>query len=235
VDPVTGLSRRASLGLLAAVVVGVVGGTVAQYVAARGKPGCPDRRYGCATIEPGEPIDVGALFPTDGAGRSVVAAARPSAEIVLGHTVHVVHLDGGCSAETAAEAAREFATDPPDGPPVVAVVGGACPAAEIPAAQILSDSGITFVAALEPAEVPGGASFYLAGPGVDRSEPDAVSPDVPGDIAVAGPATRAAVAAVLDALQRVAVAHEGDLLVPRTQLRDALLEAGLSPASVRNR
>jgi hypothetical protein len=235
VDPVTGLSRRASLGLLAAVVVGVVGGTVAQYVAARGKPGCPDRRYGCATIEPGEPIDVGALFPTHAAGRSVVAAARPPAGSVLGHAFHVVHLDGGCSAETAAAAAREFATDPPDGPPVVAVVGEACPGAEIPAAQILDDSGITFVSALDPAEVPGGASFYLAGPGVTGSEPDAVATDVPADPAVTAPAARAAIEVLLDAVQRVAVAHEGDLLVPRTQLRDALLEAGLSPASVRNR
>jgi hypothetical protein len=225
VDPVIGLSRRATVGLLVAVVVGVAGGTVAQYVAARGKPGCPDRRYGCAAIKPGEPIEIGALFPD---GRSVVAAARPFAGSVMDRALHVVDLDGGCSAETAAEAAREFATDPPDGPPVVAVVGEACAAAEIPVAQILSDSGITFVSVRDPSEVPGGARFYLAGPGVG-DEPDLVEADLqPGT----EQAAQRALAAVLAAIQQVALDHEEDLLIPRTQLRDALLQGGLSPATV---
>jgi hypothetical protein len=219
VDPVTGLSRRAALGLLAAIVVGIAGGTVAQYVAARGKPGCSDRRFGCATVEPDQPIQIGALFPSDGPGRLGVLAVASSAETLFGHPLRVVGLDGSCSAQAATTAAREFATDPPDGPPVVAVVGETCPAAEIPLAQILSDSGITFVS-LAPAEVPGGASFYLTGPtGV-----------VPGDAPrLSGAEFRAyeVTRFIVGAIRQVAVVHEDDLLIPRTQLRDALLGTGL--------
>jgi hypothetical protein len=231
VDPVTGLSRRATLGLVAAIVVGVVGGTVAQYVAARGKPGCPDRQYGCARIEPGEPIEVGALFPADDPSQFAAVAARFESDPLLGHPLHIVDRDGPCSAEATAEAAREFATDPPDGPPVIAVVGETCPAAEIPVAQILNDSGITFVSALEPAQVPGGAPFYLTGPGADIDEPGVVDLDDSGGLEPAEVAAYTATLAVIDAIRQVAAEHEGDLLVPRTELRDALLEAGLSPAS----
>lgn len=220
-DPVTGLSRRAALGLLAAVVVGVVASIVAQYVTAGVKAGCPDPRYGCATVERGEPIQIGALFPADvdgrrGIERMVSHGARP-----FGHPLRIFARDGRCSARAATAAARDFATDPPDGPPVVAVVGDACPAAEIPVAQILSDSGITFVSPA-PAEVPGGAAFYLTGP-------TGAIPGDPGGGGLGGIQHNAfeASRSIVGAIQLVGVVRDGDLLIPRTQLRDALLASGL--------
>jgi hypothetical protein len=212
VDPVTGLSHRTLTSLGIVVVFGVAASTVATVADVRGEPGCPDQRYGCATFEPGEPVQIGILFPGHLAGE-VQAALHPLGD-VNGRSLRVLSFDGRCSAKAAAEAAREFATDPPDGPPVVAVLGETCPAAEIPVAQILSDSGITFISVLEAAYPPGSVGYYLAGS--------------PGNTVEEGAFTAAE--AVVRSAERAALEHDGDLLIPRTQLRDALLAAGLSPA-----
>jgi hypothetical protein len=214
VDPVTGLSRRTLLALGLIVVLGIAASTVATMIDVRGEPGCADERYGCARFEPGEPVQIGSLFPDDLSGDRGVQAALSLSGEVRGRSLKVLSFDGRCSAEAATEAAREFASDPPGEPPVVAVLGETCAAAEIPVAQILSDSGITFISVLEAADPPGPVSYYLAGsPGTSVEE-----------------AAFTAAEAVVRSAERVAVEHNGDLLIPRTQLRDALVAAGLSPA-----
>ncbi|MGH2766508.1 MAG: hypothetical protein ACRDKA_11455 [Actinomycetota bacterium] len=218
-DPVTGFSRRALLALAGAVVVGIAAGTVATVIDAGTDDACPDPEYGCARFEPGEPVQVGALFPDDSEGLSGVSAAVRSRGTLLGRPLRVVPFDLSCSVRETAEAGREFATDPPDGPPVLAVITETCSAAEIPLAQILDDSGITLISTLHPAETPAPLPFYLAGVGSAAEIAEPIEP-----------AAAAAAETVLDVVERVAVEHEGDLLVPRTQLRDGLLEAGLTPA-----
>jgi hypothetical protein len=208
VDPVTGLSRRTLLALGLIVVLGIAASTVATVVDVRGEPECPDRRYGCATFEPGEAMQIGSLFPDGLSGDSGVRAALSPLGEVQARPVRVLSFDGRCSAEAAAEAAREFASDPSDAPPVVAVLGETCPAAEIPVAQILSDSGITFISAMEPADPPGSAPYYLSGSGWSLD---------------------ATAQVVMRSAAQVAVERGGDLLIPRTQLRDALVAQGLSP------
>lgn len=188
--------------------MGVAASTVATVVDVRGEPGCPDQRYGCAKFERGEPMQVGSLFPGGLSGNSGVQAALSPLGNVRGRPVRVLSFDGRCSAEAATEAAREFATDPPDAPPVVAVLGEACAAAEIPVAQILSDSGITFISVTEPSDPPGSAPYYLSGSGRSLDE---------------------TARTVIQSATRVAVDDRGDLLIPRTQLRDALVAAGLAP------
>lgn len=232
-DPITGFSRRALLALAGAVVLGIVAGTVATVIDARAEEACPDPEYGCAALEPGQPIVIGALFPSEEEGGFGVQAALLSRGRMLGHRLQPVSLDGRCSTEGAAEAARDFATEPSDGPPVVAVVGETCSQAEIPVAQILDDWGITFISAVEAAHVPVPVEYYLAGPGPGEpgSRSVVANLDTPGTLGRTELAAFRATDAVLDALGRVAVEDEGVLLVPRAQLRDALIEAGLSPAS----
>jgi hypothetical protein len=118
---------------------------------------------------------------------------------------------------SAAAGARELATDSPDEPPVVAVVAETCARALTTAVQILSDSGVTLVSGSGfPVGLPEGAghpSFYL----VPRPPPR-------GAVIAAG--------AVLGAAESLArTGPDGDLLVPRTQLRDTLLESGFIPGA----
>jgi hypothetical protein len=182
---------------------------------------CPDRSYGCVEAGPGEPLVIGTLFPTDRPGRSGVEALVEAAGPILGRSIRVLAFDGRCSAEAAAHAAREFATGPPEGQAVVGVVGESCPEAEITAARILDKSGIAFVSILSPSDVPATVAFHLgwAGPA-----------EAPAGLSGAD-RTAFAVARVLRAaVARVAVRAGEEVLVPRTRLRDALLEAGLRPA-----
>jgi hypothetical protein len=212
VDPVTGFSRRALVSLAVAVALGVVASTVVTIVQVSADEDCPDAAYGCATFQSGEPVQIGAMFRTiDGSGpRAVQDAVNERGAQLLGRPVRVVSWPTRCTPAGGAVAARELATDPPDGPPVVAIVGGACVTALAPAAQIVSDSGITLVSPPEFGSVPAGlrARYHLAFPGAG------------------GPGAMAA--AVLDAVAEVARGREdGALLVPRTPLRDALLARGL--------
>jgi hypothetical protein len=83
-------------------------------------------------------------------------------------------------------------------------VSATCPAAGIPLAQILDDSGIALVVAGEPPPVPAPVGFTLVG-----AEP-------PG-----------AASLNLEVAGRVAFLDSGAIQVPRTPLRDGLVEAGL--------
>ncbi|MGH2653198.1 MAG: hypothetical protein ACRDHV_02465 [Actinomycetota bacterium] len=201
-DPVTGFSRRSLLALAAAVALGVVASTVASVIETSAAA-CPDREYGCAGFEPDEPLQI-AVVVSSGLGDLGVSASVPAT--VSGRSVVVLTFRVGCSVEEAALAARDIATDPPDGPPVLAAIAATCPAAAIPVAQILDDSGISLLAAGDPAP-----------------------PPVPAGFALVGLEPTAAAAAVLEVASRVAVEHEGALLVPRTRLRDGLLAEGLAP------
>jgi hypothetical protein len=212
-DPLTGISRRTAALLGAILVVGIAVSTVATVLESRGDPGCPREAYGCTEIQPGQPIRLG-LLTVGSAGAEaeaeVGAVLEARGETLLGLQVVIAHRGGGCTAESGAEAARELTDPPADTPHVVGSVGVACPPAMTPAAQILSDSGQVLVAASD-APLPGPAGdpgFYLGAEGAG-----------------------AAAEAILEAVGAVALWNGDNLLIPRTDLRDALLEAGLTPAS----
>ncbi|MGH2655317.1 MAG: hypothetical protein ACRDIZ_01225 [Actinomycetota bacterium] len=201
-DPVTGFSRRSLIALAAAVGLGVVASTVATVVETSAAD-CPDPAYGCARFEPGESLQIATVVSSDqdDPGPSVAVPAT-----VLGRPVRVLTFEVGCSVEEAARAARDIATDPPDDPPVLAAIVAACPRAAVPVAQILDDSGISMLATGDP-----------------------MSPPVPVGFALEGLDPAAAVEAILEVAAEVAVKRQGDLLVPRTGLRDGLLAEGLAP------
>ena len=198
VDPVTGLSRRSLLFLAVAVALGVVASTVATVIAASSKGACPDEAYGCARFEDGEAVQLAMVVARPGPASMDVPSG------LGGRPVEVHEFAVGCSVEDAVTAAREIATDPPDGPPFLAAASATCPRASLPIAQILDDSGISLVVTGEEPELPRPAGFALAGP----------SPS-------------AALASVLQVAEGLVEQDDHALLVPRTQLRDGLVEAGL--------
>ena len=234
-DPVTGLSRRSAVVAAVLVVVGVAVGGIATM---GGPPaGCPDDAYQCARFLEGEPVVLGGLFPaSDGpAGRAVELAAELHGPF-RGRPLEVVVYADACGVETAAEGARELATDAPTEPPVVAVVGATCRPAAIPAAQILSDSGISLVSPVGP-ELPATVEtpeFYLRLPPLDPRRTSAFETAYSHHYGPApDEAIRAGAAAelVLAAAEEVAtVGPDGDVLIPRTHLRDELLRSGLVAA-----
>ena len=216
-EAVTGLSRRSLILLGLALVIGVVASTVATVVSSSARPGCPDADYRCATFEPGEPVVLGVLASDGETARAVRMAVDLHGGRLAGRPVRILAWKDGCRVSSAAQGARELATDAPDEPPVLAVVAETCPRALTPAAQILSDSGVTLVSAI-PVPLPppaGHPSFYLV-PGADpRAE---VAP--------------AAADAILDVSQSLVRSDpDGALLIPRTPLRDALLERGFVPGA----
>ena len=211
-EAVTGLSRRSLIFLGLALVLGVVASTVATVVSSGARPGCQDADYGCVTFEPGERVVLGVLA----SGGDAVGAVRMAVELhggrLAGRPVRILAWNDGCRVSSAAQGARELATDAPDEPPVLAVVAETCPRALAPAAQILSDSGVTLVS-VTPGVLPpptGHPSFYLV-PGADPR----------------ANVTGAAAGAILDVSESLARTDpNGALLVPRTPLRDALSERG---------
>jgi ABC-type branched-subunit amino acid transport system substrate-binding protein len=212
VEAVTGLSRRSLILIGLALVLGVVASTVATLVSSGARPGCPDAEYGCARFEPGEPVVLGVLASEGDAAGAVRMAVELHGGRLAGRPVRILAWNDGCRVPSAAQGARELATDAPDEPPVVAVVAETCPRALVAAAQILSDSGITLVSATPVALPPpaGHPSFYLV-PGADPR----------GDVAAV------AAGAILDVSESLdRMDPDGALLVPRTALRDALSERG---------
>jgi hypothetical protein len=212
VEAVTGLSRRTLIFLGLALILGVVASTVATVVSSSPRPGCPDAEYGCATFEPGEPVVLGVLSSRGDVVRSVRHAIGVHGGRLAGRPVRLLAWNDRCRVSSAADGARELATDAPDEPPVVAVVAETCPRALTPAAQMLSDSGITMVS-LTPVALPpsaGHPSFYLV-PGADPRSNLAA--------AAAG-----AILGVSESLARTD--PDGSLLVPRTPLRDDLVDEG---------
>ena len=197
-DPVTGLSRRSLTALAVAVALGVVASTAATVIAAHGDQACPEPTYGCATFERGEPVQLALVASSPGPGFEAPTSLR-------GRPVVLHEFAVGCSVEEAAAAAREIATDRPDGPPFLGAVAVTCREAGIALAQLLGDSGISLVFVGAPPDRPVPTPFAL----------------VASDASAAG-------AALLGAAARVAVEHDGALLVPRTPLRDGLAEGGLA-------
>jgi hypothetical protein len=234
VEPLTGLSRRTSLILGAALVLGIVVSTVVTVVSVGGGSGCPDDEYGCARFEPGEDVVVGVLSPRRDVRQAVRLAVELRGGAVGGRPLRVLSWNDRCTPEGGAEGARQLATDAPDEPPVIGVVGETCGPAITPAAQILSDSGITLVS-LSSTEIPSTAGrprAYL-GPG-----PVPVEQLQPFEAAYAQqygpPSPVAALAAwTADALVEAAASVSrsdgaGSVLVPRIPLRDALLAEGFA-------
>jgi ABC-type branched-subunit amino acid transport system substrate-binding protein len=217
VEAVTGLSRRSLILLGLALVIGVVASTVATVVSPSARPGCPEAEYGCATFEPGEPVVLGVLASDGDTASAVRMAVELHGGRLAGRPVRILAWTDGCRVPSAARGARELATDAPDEPPVVAVVAETCLRALTPAAQILSDSGVTLVSTA-PVALPtsaGDPSFYLV-PGADPQ----------GEVAPA------AAGAILDVAQSLArPGPDGALLIPRTPLRDALSERGFVPGA----
>jgi hypothetical protein len=231
VESVTGLSRRALIAVGLAVVLGVVASTVATFVSARGRPGCGDVEFGCATFLRSEPVVLGVLSPREDVRRAVRLVADLWGR-VRSRPVRVLAWNDRCTPAGGAAGARELATDAPDEPPVVAVVAETCGGAITPAAQILGDSGVTLLS-MSGTPVPPGAgrpAFYLA--------PGPVPPVPLQTFGAAfaqrhGPPQAAATAAAYtaDAVLRTAArlarpGPDGSLLVPRTGLRDRLLGSG---------
>jgi hypothetical protein len=210
VESVTGLSRRSLILLGLALVLGVVASTVATVMSSSARPGCPDAEYGCATFEAGEPVVLGVLSSRPDVVGSVQEAVELHGGRLAGRPVRILAWNDRCRVSSATAGARELATDSPDEPPVVAVVAETCSRALTPTAQILSDSGVTVVSPI-PVDLPpsaGRASFYL----VPRSPPL-------GAESVAG-------VILTEAESLARTDPDGALLVPRTPLRDVLLERG---------
>jgi hypothetical protein len=201
-DPVLGLTRRTILALAFLLVAGVGVSTAVTWNAVGEDPACPDTEAGCLDLGPAEPVLVGVLAGTDGTiegVRRATAGAR-----IHGHPVDLLAFRVACSVESAAEAARELHSDPPDGPPVVVAVGDPCPEASLPAGQFLSDSGIPFVTTAGPAVGENRLSvpFYI------RDE--AARPE-------------ASAARAVEAISRLAVPlPDGRLLIPKGSLRALL-------------
>jgi hypothetical protein len=93
------------------------------------------------------------------------------------------------------------------------VIAAACPDVILPTAQILADSGRVLVATEEP-------------PLLARNAVTTLDASPVGD----GQGLAALVELVLDVAEETAIEREGEVLVPRTQLRLALQAEGLTPA-----
>ena len=231
-EPVTGLSRRALFALGIFLILGVVASTVATARSGDRKPGCIDATYDCATFQAGEPVVLGVLSPRDDVDRAVRLVAELWGQDLGARPLRVLAWNDRCTPEGGASGARELATDSPDEPPVLAVVAETCWAAITPAAQILSDSGITLVS-MTGTPVPreaGRPRFHLAVgplPAVPLQSFEAIYAQRYGP-----PDPRAVAAAyTADAILRTARSlvgrtADGALLVPRTPLRDGLIQAG---------
>ena len=227
---------------LAAVLLlaaGVAVSTVATLVEGGEHPRCPDDAFGCVeTGGPAGPIRIATLLPLTGAHdsagmearRAVALAVAHRGGFLLGHHIQVVSRDDGCSPDRIAVVARSLALDSPDLPPISAVIGAPCPGVTEPAAQILSDSGIPLVS-WSPAEVsfidpPPERSFYVPidPPSADEAFRQAYEESY-GSTPESAWAYRAyrATELLLDAMEAVAIpAGEGEVLLPRIQLRDEL-------------
>jgi ABC-type branched-subunit amino acid transport system substrate-binding protein len=230
------------LVIAAVLAAGVTVGTVATLREGRDHPMCPEEAFGC--VETGGPegaIRVGAVLPLTGprsadgeeALRGVELAISHRGGTLLDHPLRLVTRDDRCSADRIAVLARKLAIDHPESTPMAAVIGAACPEVTQPAAQILSDSGIPLLswssAEVSFVDPPPERSFYVP---LQLQEPDDTFVQAYRERYGSEPASPWAQAAfdaaevLLEAMERVAIqAPEGELLVPRVALRDALRAA----------
>jgi hypothetical protein len=218
VDPVTGLSRRQLIALGVLIPLGIVASTVATFVGEGVRAPCPEDRFACSVFESGEPLEVGLIgaIELDDARVALQAMERAleGAPPILGHPIEADLRITGCSPEAASEASRELGSDPPDEPPSALVIAVVCDTAIVPVAQILSDMGTPLVTVgAPPPPIPTDPELDLAATGFDPADPGAL------------------VTVVLDAIRRVAVQDEEELLVPGRGLRDEMIASGLTPVS----
>jgi ABC-type branched-subunit amino acid transport system substrate-binding protein len=113
---------------------------------------------GCLEIPPGSPVVIGAILATSGQNGpvgteslQVVEKAVADKDTLLGHSIKLYRLGTDCTADSAREAATEFATYAE----LSALLGPSCPAEKEIAGPILLDAGIPL---LSP--VPDSATAY---------------------------------------------------------------------------
>jgi branched-chain amino acid transport system substrate-binding protein len=110
---------------------------------------CDEDEFGCVEIAEGDPITLGTLLAISGENASlgqdsqngVVVATNMRDNQVAGHPIEFDHQDDLCAAEGGQTGAQALAAEES----VVAVIGTTCSSAGEPAAQILSESGITVI------------------------------------------------------------------------------------------
>ena len=235
-DPVTGLSRRQLIALAVLIPLGIVASTVATAVSENVDSACPDESYECASLEPDEPLIVGLVAASE---QSTEWPFRDAIERGIGK----IHVEGrpvevdirlpGCSAEAAAQDARELVSDPPDEPPAAVVIGAVCEQTAAPMAQILSDTGTTFVALNRTGPVPTDPPYHLVAPKVDL-EAEAAGLQGIGLASHLRELIAGHVGAVLEdvvrAIDEMAIVDGKTVLIPRTPLRDSLVEGGYPSA-----
>jgi branched-chain amino acid transport system substrate-binding protein len=108
---------------------------------------CEDA-LGCITIQPNDPIKLGALLTLTGPDSTTGIDSMRAIEIaishkvgLLGHSVEVVKGDDLCEEEAGRQAASQLATDTD----IIGVIGASCSSACVPAAKILSDAGTVLI------------------------------------------------------------------------------------------
>jgi branched-chain amino acid transport system substrate-binding protein len=168
-----GITRRFPVGLLAVVVTVstvVIGYGLIRIISGKAGPAftlqpsplperlpgrapssCPDTRFRCVSVGPGEPIKIGTIFiagDDTGLGsdsRNGVLLAmqlRDTPGEIAGHAVEFVHHDDGCSAEGGKAGATALADDPQ----IAGVIGPNCSSAALGVADtILSEAGIVLI------------------------------------------------------------------------------------------
>ena len=231
-DPVTGLTRRQAILLALLIPFGIAASTVATVISQDVDELCPDEKWECVEIEEGEPVVIGLVAAS---GASVRWPLREAVEDGIGRTLigpHAVLVDPrtpGCSAEEASDDVRELASDPPDEPPATVVMGSPCERTAPAMAQLLSDTGTTFIALNEVGPIPTAPEFHLVAPetsfAADASGVQGIGLASQLRDLIAGHLA-GLLEDVVRVIEDVAIIDGNRLLIPRTPLRDALIEAG---------
>ncbi|MGH2711514.1 MAG: hypothetical protein ACRDH9_09965 [Actinomycetota bacterium] len=211
-DPVTGLSKRQLVAVALLIPLGIAASTIATFSSERGDPVCPEgRSEGCSISEAGEPVVIGVIADLDSDtsfGEELASATRGRA--ILGHDLRVDLFDAGCDVREASAAARDTTDDPPDYPPAALVLVSLCSEAAVAPLQIVQDEGIPGVAYGDSAEVVTPLEEHLV---IEETEFTADLTD-----------------RLTNALSEVAVRDEQRVLIPLTELREALITGGLREA-----
>lgn len=135
--------RRVSLGMTAAVLL-----TAAALAACGGGEGPPGATGDIVTVEPDAPVRIRTMLSLTGASslgeplRNGIALAAEDFHRVHGHPIDIGEsLDGKCSEDGGAEAARIAIADPQ----ALGVIGTSCSAAAVAAAPLISVAGLTMI------------------------------------------------------------------------------------------
>jgi branched-chain amino acid transport system substrate-binding protein len=109
---------------------------------------CEADDFGCVEVAEGDPIVLGTSLVITGPNASLGLDSQYGAQValnlrgqVLGRDVELDNQDDGCSADGGTASANLLKSKPE----IAAVIGTSCSSAGVPAAQILSESGILLV------------------------------------------------------------------------------------------